>query len=133
LKSKTPKSKFLFISRDDPNARFTFNFRKDSKVTDISDVSFKEKYEQVYDTYLNNISSTPGYKNRSNAIKAIMNFGQAQNSFSYNVNYDQMPPILRNDPSRRESVNQSKSVKVKKGPGYRKKGPIILQRKDISK
>ena len=102
-------------------------------MTDVSEASFKDKYEQVYDTYLNNISSTPGYKNRSNAVKAVMNFGQAQNSFSYNISDDQMPPILRSNPSRRETSNPPKTVKIKKNGYSKKMAPIILMRKDIAK
>ena len=120
--------------RQESDARFTFNLRKDSKATDLSDVSFKDKYDQVYETYLANISSVPGFKNRSNGIRAVMNFGQATNSFSYPVNYDQMPPISKAESDNRDGLReQSKSVKQKKGPGYRKKAPLILQKKEIAK
>ena len=52
--------------------------RKNSQKADISDSSAKDKYEQVYDDYLNNISSVPGFKNRSSGVRAILNFSQAQ-------------------------------------------------------
>lgn len=125
---------WVILFRHEQNPRFTFNFRKESKATEVSESSFKDKYDQVYESYMNSISYVPGFKNRSNAIKAVLSFSQAQNSFSYALSYDKMPPILKNDttalPTDRE---QNSSVKMKKTPGYKKKAPIIMQKKGIAK
>ena len=49
---------------NDQEARFTFNQRKGSKLTDISEVSFKDKYNKAYENYLSNVSSVPVFKNK---------------------------------------------------------------------
>ena len=98
----------MFINKlysDEKDARFTFNMRKESKATEVSDASFKDKYEQIYDTYVNSISYVPGFKNRSSAVKAVLSFGQAQNSFSHPSKYLKMPQIGRNDEVKFSSRN----------------------------
>ena len=84
----------------------------------------------MYENYLSSISSVPGFKNRSTGVRAVLTFGQAQNSFSYPTQYEKIPPILRSENSKEDLP---KSVKMKKGIAYRKKAPIIIQKRDISK
>lgn len=101
-------------------------------MTDISEVSFKDKYDQVYENYLNNISSVAGFKNRSKGMEGILHSGEGQNSFSYPVKHEKMPPILRSENHTPEyNKNITKSAKVNKGPGY-KKTPVLVKKKDVA-
>ena len=87
----------------------------------------------MYDNYINSLAYIPGYKNRSNAIKAALNFGQAQNSFSYPSKYDKIPPIPRNEEENTiVDRNKSKSVKMKKGTKF-PKGLISLSKRNLGK
>jgi hypothetical protein len=86
-------------------------------MTDVSDTSFKDKYHKVYENYLTNIVSVPGFKNRSSGVKAALSFGPSHNGYSYQLSDDSMPPILLVESKRNRNheipPDQAKSAKLK--------------------
>ena len=128
---------------DEHDHGFTFNFRKESNIKELSEISYKDKYGQVYENYINNIAYVPGYKNRSNAVKAALNFGQAQNSFSYPSKFDRILSIHRSEEkqtiSGREIIAELKEKKNTKpkttptGLPKRSKGKHYTPQKELTK
>ncbi|CAI2382044.1 unnamed protein product [Moneuplotes crassus] len=123
------------LMKNEQDPRFTFNDRKDSKATDISEKSFKDKYDRVYDTYVGNISSVPGYKNRSSGVKAVMNLNQAQYSFNHPASMESIPKVVsyNQNGSKINSIGLGKTPKLKKIKNLRKYGPNIVRRNDMIK
>lgn len=123
------------IVAEDHNPRFTFNLRKDSKATDISDNSIKEKYDKVYDNYVGSVSAAPGFKNRSAGVKAIMNLNQAQYSFNYPQIKEPMPKVVtyNQNGSKKKAAFPTKTPKIKKMKNLKKAGPNIIKKSDMMK